>query len=79
MHKIPLWLGYVLLFSNLFAQEPALPEVVVQESDTSETALPDSVTEAMPQVEIPTVPLTPAQLPSETLTEEPAQLEPVQP
>jgi len=79
MHKIPLWLGCVLLFSNLFAQEPALPEVVVQESDTSEATLPDSVTEAMPQVEIRTVPLTPAQLPSETLTEEPAQLEPVQP
>ena len=76
MHKIPLWLGCVLLFSNLFAQEPAVPEVVIQESDTTDAALPDSVTEAMPQVEIPTVPLTPAQLPSETLTEEPAQPEP---
>ncbi|HNZ36717.1 MAG: hypothetical protein KA076_06815 [Candidatus Marinimicrobia bacterium] len=76
MHKIPLWLGCVLLFSNLFAQEPAVPEVVIQESDTTEAALPDSVTEAMPQVEIPTVPLTPTQLPSETLTEEPAQPEP---
>lgn len=76
MHKIPLWLGCVLLFSNLFAQEPAVPEVVIQESDTTEAALPDSVAEAIPQVEIPTVPLTPAQLPSETLTEEPAQPEP---
>ncbi|MFA7564787.1 MAG: hypothetical protein WCZ01_05960, partial [Candidatus Neomarinimicrobiota bacterium] len=66
MHKITLWLGCILLFGNLFAQEPAVPEVIIQESDTSETALPDSATEAMPQVEIPTVPLTPAQLPSET-------------
>ena len=77
MPKIKLLLGCILLFSNLFAQEPAVPEVIIQESDTSETALPDSATEAMPQVEIPTVPLTPAQLPSETLTEEPAQPEPV--
>lgn len=76
MHKITLWLGCILLFGNLFAQEPAVPEVIIQESDTTEAALPDSVAEAIPQVEIPTVPLTPAQLPSETLTEEPAQPEP---
>jgi len=76
MPKIKLWLGCVLLFSNLFAQEPAVPEVVIQESDTTEAALPDSVAEVKSQVEIPTVPLTPAQLPSETLTEEPAQPEP---
>jgi len=76
MHKITLWLGCILLFSNLFAQEPAVPEVVIQESDTTEAALPDSVAEVKSQVEIPTVPLTPAQLPSETLTEEPAQPEP---
>jgi len=76
MPKIKLLLGCILLFGSLLAQESALPEAVIQENDTTDAALPDSVTEAMPQVEIPTVPLTPAQLPSETLTEEPAQLEP---
>jgi len=76
MPKIKLLLGCILLFGSLLAQESALPEAVIQENDTTDAALPDSVTEAMPQVEIPTVPLTPAQLPSETLTEEPAQPEP---
>ena len=56
MPKIKLWLGCFLLFSNLFAQEPAVPEVVIQESDTTEAALPDSVAEVKSQVEIPTVP-----------------------
>ncbi|HOG76499.1 MAG TPA: hypothetical protein PLQ47_09795 [Candidatus Marinimicrobia bacterium] len=73
MHKIPLWLGCVLLFSNLFAQEPAVPEVVIQESDTTEAALPDSVAEAIPQAEIPTEQVTPVQLPAEIRTPEPAQ------
>ena len=76
MPKIKLLLGCILLFGSLLAQESALPEAVIQENDTTDAALPDSVTEAMPQVEIPTVPLTPTQLPSETLTEEPAQPEP---
>ena len=79
MPKIKLLLGCILLFGSLLAQESALPEAVIQENDTTETALPDSIAEVKSQVEIPIVPLTPTQLPSETLTEEPAQLEPVQP
>jgi len=76
MPKIKLLLGCILLFGSLLAQESALPEAVIQENDTTETALPDSIAEVKSQVEIPIVPLTPTQLPSETLTEEPAQPEP---
>ncbi|HPC35749.1 MAG TPA: hypothetical protein P5268_02355 [Candidatus Marinimicrobia bacterium] len=79
MNKITLLIGCVLLFSSLLAQEPVLPAAVIQENDTAEVALPDSVAEAMTQVETPAEPVTPVPLPPEIFTPESTQQEPAQP